>query len=102
MELNQVVLREDMDVMNRKVGQMLEALLALPRNNVQHVVMEKVDPTSVFTVENNPLYDSHTQMDDPIQPQPTHNIVSNKIPMVQRCPIVQAEHIPPPHATENP
>lgn len=102
MELNQVVLREDIDAMNHKVGQMLEAQLALLKNNFQHVVTENVDRTSRFTMVNNPLYNSPPQMDDSIQPQSAHNTISNKIHMVQGHSTIQVGHIPPPHTTENP
>lgn len=102
LELNRVVLREDMDAMNYKVDQKLEALLALSKNNFQHAVTENVDPTSGFTVVNNPLYISSIQLDDPIQPQPAHNALSNKIPMVQGHLITQAGHIRLPRVTKNP
>lgn len=68
LEQNQVMLREDMNAMNSKVEHMLEALLALSKNNFQHAIIENVDTTSSFTVVNNPMYDFPQQMDDPIQP----------------------------------
>lgn len=100
LELNQVALREDMNVMIHKVGQMLEALLALSKNNFQHVIIENVDPTSGFTVVNNPLYDSPPQMDDHIWPQLVYIAISNKIPIVKGHSTVQVGHIPPPNSTE--
>lgn len=59
LELNQVVLREDIDVMKGKMDQMLEALLDMSKNNFQHVVMENVGHTSGFNMVTNPMYDSH-------------------------------------------
>ncbi|XP_058768881.1 uncharacterized protein LOC131642679 [Vicia villosa] len=100
LEQDQVVLREDIDAMNHKVGQMLEALLALSKNNVQHPVIENVDPTSGFTVVNNPIYDSPPEMDDPIQPQTVHTAVSNQIHAMQEHSTIQDMHIPPPHAAK--
>ncbi|CAL5191465.1 unnamed protein product [Lathyrus oleraceus] len=102
LELNQVVLRKETYAMNHKVGKMLEALLALSKNNFQLTIIESVDHILGFPVVNNPLYDSPPQMDDHIQPQPARNYISNKIPMVQGQPIVQVGHVPPHHDTKNP
>lgn len=55
-----------MGVINHKVGPMFEDLIPSSKNNFQHVVTGNVDPTSGFTVVNNPLYDSPLQMDDHI------------------------------------
>src|SRR3954466_6385333 len=100
LEQNQVVLREDIDAMNHKVGEMLEALLALLKNNVQHPVIENIYPTLGFTVVSNPIYDSPPEMDDPIQPHPVHTAVSNQIPTMQGHSTIQDAHIPPSHATK--
>lgn len=77
------MLREDMYTMNHKVGQMLEALLAFSKNNFQHVITGNVDPTSGFTMVNNPLHDSPPQMDDLIEHKPLYNALTSKIPTVQ-------------------
>lgn len=89
-----------MYAMNHKVGHMMEALLALSKNNYHHIVTKNVDPTLGFTMVNNPLYNSIPQMDDPIQSQPAHKDVSDKIPMVQGHSIIQAGHTPPPCANK--
>lgn len=68
--------------MKGNIDQMLQALLALMKNNFQHAVTENVDPTPGFTLVTNPMYDSPPQVNNPIQRQSVHNIVYDKIPTV--------------------
>lgn len=50
---NKVWLGEDINIVKGKVNQMLEAL---SKNNLQHAVMENVDPALGFTVVTNQMY----------------------------------------------
>lgn len=56
LEQNQVELREDMDVVKGKVDQMLEAMLAMSKNNLQHVVKENIRHALGFTMVTNSMY----------------------------------------------
>ena len=96
LEHNQVVMKEDLDVVKDKVNQMLEAMLASSKNNVQDAATDHVDSMSGFTVMSNPMYDSPLHVDDPIQPQLVLNVLSNAIPTVQRQSTVQEDCIPHP------
>lgn len=42
--------------MKDKVDQMLEALLSMSKNNLQHAITENVDPASGFTMVTNLMY----------------------------------------------
>lgn len=84
LEHNQGELSENMDVMKGKVEQILEALLAMSKNNLQHVITENGGPTSDFTVATNPMYGlppdyTPPQEDYPTQPQHVHITISNEV-----------------------
>lgn len=56
LEQNQVEIRNDMDAMKSKMEHMLDDLLAQPKNNPQHPIIENIGPTSGFTMMTNPVY----------------------------------------------
>lgn len=57
LEQNQVEMRKDMKDMKVKMHQMLEALIARSKNNLQHVITENIGPTSGFIMTTNQIYD---------------------------------------------
>lgn len=47
LEKNQVKLRKDVNNMKGKMDQILEAMLAQSKNNLQHVIIENVGSTTI-------------------------------------------------------
>lgn len=96
MEHNQVEPRKDMNDMESKMDQMLEALLAKPKNNLQHAVMENDNLISGFIAMTNPMYDlSHnyapSQVKVPTQPQHRHITISNEVLVRQENPAINID-----------
>lgn len=77
-------MRQNIGVIKVQVDRMLEIVLAMSKENLQHVVANNVCPPSGFTIVTNSMYGVSpeyplSQLEASTQPLPVHILISNEV-----------------------